>query len=97
MIKWGFVYTLGDVTSQPRRDVLGSTSCQLICIGIPTPEDAADAAKELLQEGVELIELCGAFAAPGLASVLAEVGDRVPVGAVFYGGDAAPGLHRLFG
>ncbi|MDQ3757089.1 MAG: DUF6506 family protein [Actinomycetota bacterium] len=97
MVKWGFVYTLGDVAAPPRRDVLGSDACQLICVGIPTPEGAAEAARALLEEGVELIELCGAFAAPGLASVLAQVEGQVPVGAVFYGGEAAPALHRLFG
>lgn len=38
-----------------------------------------------------------AFEANGLVAVIAEVDGKVPVGAVFYGGEAAPGLHRLFG
>ena len=97
MRTWGFIYTLGDESEGVRRDTLGSPSCRLLCVGIPSVEGAAEAARLLLDEGVELIELCGAFGAPGLASVLAEVGDRVPVGAVLYGGEAAAGLHRLFG
>ena len=32
-----------------------------------------------------------------LAAVIAEVDGAVPTGAVFYGGEAASGLHRLFG
>ena len=96
MQKWGFIYTLGDAGAPPRRDVIGSSACQLVCVGIPSVDDAVDAAKQLLEDGVQLIELCGAFEAKGLASVVAAAGD-VPVGAVFYGGEAAPALHRLFG
>lgn len=97
MRTWGFIYTLGDERASVRLDTVGSPSCRLLCVGIPSVEAAAEAASLLLNEGVELIELCGAFGAPGLASVLAVVGDRVSVGAVFYGGEAAGGLHRLFG
>lgn len=37
------------------------------------------------------------LAGPGLAAVVAEADGKVPVGAVFYGGEAATGLSRLFG
>jgi len=46
---------------------------------------------------VELIELCGGFGGAGLASIVAAVEGRIPVGAVFYGVDASAGLQRLFG
>lgn len=97
MKKWGFIYTLGDETAQPRKETLGSAACELICVGVRSVEDAPDAARALLDEGVELVELCGAFAGPGLAAVVAAVEARVPVGAVFYGGEAGTGLHELFG
>jgi hypothetical protein len=95
--RWGFIYTLGDDRAEVRRDVLGSAACELICVGIPDVAGAAAAARSLLDDGVELIELCGAFEGKGLAAVVAEVDGAVPAGAVFYGGEAAPGLHRLFG
>lgn len=97
MQRWGFIYTLGGPSTEVRRDAIGSAECELLCRGVPSVDDAPAVAKELLDEGVQLIELCGAFAGPGLAAVLAAVGDRVPVGAVFYGGEAGTGLHRLFG
>ena len=96
MQKWGFIYTLGDPEGAVRRDVIGSAACELICVGIPSVDSAAAAARDLVESGVELIELCGAFEAAGLAAVEAEVEGKLPVGAVFYGGGAAPGLHRLF-
>jgi len=95
--KWGFIYTLGDTSEAMRRDVAGSPACELICIGVPTVTDGPAAAKDLVAAGVELIELCGAFAGPGLSAVLDAVDGKVPVGAVFYGGEAGSGLHRLFG
>jgi hypothetical protein len=97
MQKWGFIYTLGDQDVAPRTDRLGSEACELISVGVPAVADAPAAARQLVAEGVELIELCGAFAGPGLAAVLDAVEGKVPVGAVFYGGEAAGGLHRLFG
>jgi len=95
--KWGFIYTLGGDETGIRSDTIGSEACQLLCRGVPSVDDAPRAARALLDEGVELIELCGAFAGAGLAAMVDAVEGRVPVGAVFYGGEAGSGLHRLFG
>ena len=92
-MKWAFIYTLDDAGQSQRTDVLGS----LVCIGVQKIADAPAVARKLLNEGVELIELCGAFSGAGLGDVVAAVDGRVPVGAVFYGVDATSGLHRLFG
>lgn len=97
MKKWGFIYTLGDPEARAETVTTGSPACQLVCVGVPGVDDGPDAARQLLADGVELIELCGAFAGPGLAAVVDAVDGKVPVGAVFYGGEAATGLARLFG
>jgi len=97
MKKWGFIYTLGDAGAVSRRDVIGSSACELVCVGVPTVEDGPAAARDLLADGVQLIELCGAFSGTGLSEVVGAVKGEVPVGAVFYGGEASAGLHRLFG
>jgi hypothetical protein len=97
MQRWGFIYTLGDEQAEVRRDTIGSPACELVCVGIPTVDGAAAAARTLVEAGVELIELCGAFGAEGLAAVIDEVDGAVPAGAIFYGAEAATGLHRLFG
>ena len=97
MQRWGFIYTLGDEQAEVRRDTIGSPACELHCVGIPSVDGAAAAARSLVEVGVELIELCGAFGAKGLAAVIDEVDGAVPAGAIFYGAEAATGLHRLFG
>jgi hypothetical protein len=91
-MKWAFIYTLDDPGEAQRRDDLGT----FVCIGLPSIEDAPAVARQLLSEGVELIELCGGFGGSGLAAIVSAVEGRVPVGAVFYGVDASAGLQRLF-
>jgi hypothetical protein len=92
-MKWGFIYTLDDASAAQRTDVIG----MLVCVGVRNVADAPHVARQLVADGVELIELCGAFGGAGLASVIAAVAGRVPIGAVFYGVDASAGLQRLFG
>lgn len=92
-MKWAFIYTLDDVSEARRTDIMGT----LVCVGIPNVADAPEVARELVADGVELIELCGGFGGAGLASVTSAVSGRVPVGAVFYSVDASAGLQRLFG
>jgi predicted polyphosphate/ATP-dependent NAD kinase len=91
-MKWAFIYTLDDSSEEARTDVLGS----LVCVGVRTIADAPAVARRLVAEGIELIELCGGFGGVGLGAVVAAVENRVPVGAVFFGVEAAPGLRRLF-
>ena len=92
-MKWAFIYTLDDDADGPRIDVLGT----MTCVGVAKVEDAPTIARRLVDEGVELIELCGGFGASGTAAVIEAVSHRVPVGAVSYGVEASAGLQRLFG
>ena len=93
MKKWGFIYTLDNGSDDVRFDTIGT----MLCAGVPNVADAPDVARQMIIDGVELIELCGAFGGAGLGEVVAAVNGRVPVGAVFYGVDASGGLQRLFG
>jgi predicted polyphosphate/ATP-dependent NAD kinase len=90
-MKWAFIYTLDEPASEPRIDTIGS----LICIGVSSAAEAPPLARRLVADGVELIELCGGFGGAGLAAVVSAVEGRVPVGAVFFGVDASPGLSRI--
>jgi predicted polyphosphate/ATP-dependent NAD kinase len=91
-MQWAFIYTLDDTCAATRIDRIGT----MICVGVTSIADAPSLARQLVDDGVELIELCGGFGGAGLAAVIAAVDGRVPVGAVFYGVDASAGLQRLF-
>ena len=50
--------------------------------GVSTREDAGAAARELLEQGVGCIELCGAFGPDGARRIIEATGNRIPVGYV---------------
>ena len=91
-MKWAFLYLLEPDEPQ-RTDTLGA----LVSVGVRDIGEAVAVARQLVDEGVELIELCGGFGGAGLGAVVSSVQGKVPVGAVFYGVDASAGLQRLFG
>jgi hypothetical protein len=91
-MKWAFIYLLEPDEPQ-RTDTLGT----LVSVGVRNIHEAAAVARRLVDEGVELIELCGGFGGEGLGVVVNAVEGKIPVGAVFYGVDASAGLQRLFG
>jgi hypothetical protein len=94
---WGFIYT--DTGLAPGADdvtVVESAACRSVFVGISEPAAAVDAARRLVAEGAQLIELCGAFGPVWAGRVIEAVGERVPVGLVTYGVDATDQLHTLF-
>jgi hypothetical protein len=62
----------------------------LVVVGVKDYEQAAIVAKELVDQGVTAIELCGGFGQIGVGKVAAAVGDRAFVGVVRF--DRHPGL-----
>jgi hypothetical protein len=97
MDTWAFIYTLAGDRTAARTDTIGAPDCRLVAVGVPTAADAPAVIDGLIADGVQLVELCGAFGPAETAAVLAAVDGRVPVGAVTYPAGQADGLHALFG
>jgi hypothetical protein len=95
--KWGFVY-LGLGSEDPAKDraVIEAGGLTTTVVAVPDRASAARVAAELVADGAQSIELCGAFTAADTARVIDAVGDRVPVGSVTYASDAIPALAALF-
>ena len=51
-------------------------------IGVANMEEAVAVAKELQQDGVDCIELCGAFGTEGAKKIIDATGNTIPVGYV---------------
>lgn len=97
LTKWGFIYTLGEEGGHDdHMDVIGSEACRLVAVAVARPDEATEVAKQLVAEGVELIELCGAFGPVWTGRVVEAIDGAVPVGAVYYGAEATDQLHDLF-
>ncbi|MFE6610517.1 DUF6506 family protein [Amycolatopsis sp. NPDC057786] len=96
MRQWGFVY-LAD-GCDPARDVsrVDSGRCLTVLIGVGRVDQVVAAVRRLVDEGAQLIELCGAFGPVWTARVIDAVGSEVPVGSVMYGAEATKQLHDLF-
>ncbi|BCS97568.1 hypothetical protein DSLASN_32000 [Desulfoluna limicola] len=53
-------------------------------VGVETVDQACDAAKELVNNGVQMIELCGGFDGQAVQRVIDAIDGQVPVGAAAY-------------
>jgi hypothetical protein len=65
-------------------------------VGVDSLDSAETVAKELVSDGVQLIELCGWFGPKGAARIIEAVGDQVPVGFVTSGPDSIDLMYKLF-
>lgn len=73
--------------SDPARDrIVRETASEKLTIAfVPTVEAAAMVADELVEQGTELVELCGGFGLDGGAVVSKAIAGRAAVGTVAFG------------
>jgi hypothetical protein len=91
---WAFFFTGAedDITVHTIRTAVQRTDL----VHVPTAADAVPEAVRLVTEGVQLIELCGAFGPVWVAKIIEATGGSVPVGAVGYGPEAVDQVHQIF-
>jgi hypothetical protein len=94
--KMGFIVTGAGLDPALHRHEMATAAFTLIAVGISDVSEAPAVARALVDEGVELLELCGGFGPLGTAEVLDAIGRSVPVGAVGYGPESLDALHALF-
>ena len=82
----------------PERDVqvMETPAFKMTTIGISRPEQGMDAARRLVADGVQLIELCGAFGPIWTAKLIEAIDDAVPVGSVAYGPESIDRVYEIF-
>ena len=93
---WAFFYTAPGAPPEGTVTVVTTPKCKTVLVGVPKAEDALPIAKRLVDEGVQLVELCGGFGPVGTTRILEATGHRVPVGAVGYGPESVDGVHAIF-
>jgi hypothetical protein len=91
LTKFGFIVT-GDAFVQYQ----GTAKFSMKVVGVCHPEDGVAAAKEMVVEGIQLIELCGGFSPVWAGKIIEAIDYAVPVGVVAYGPESIDGMHRLF-
>ena len=94
--KFGFIVTGAGYDPAHHRIVMASHAMEMIAVGVSRPEQGVAVALELVEQGIELLELCGGFGPLGTAPILEAIGGRIPVGSVAYGPESIDGMHALF-
>ena len=90
--KWGFIYVAPGASPDGDRTVVEHGDLTSTLVAVPEHEAAVRIAPELVDEGAQLLELCGIFGPTWTAKVVEAVGGRVPVGSVAFGVESVPRL-----
>jgi Family of unknown function (DUF6506) len=97
LARFGFIvkgpgYVLGQHFAKLESDTFHTS-----VIGVSDMDGAFDAAKIMLKDGIQLIELCGGFSEEEAAQVRLSIGEKVPVGVVVYDAKSSAEIQKLFG
>jgi predicted polyphosphate/ATP-dependent NAD kinase len=93
---WGFIYTAAGADPQRDWTVVDSGGCTTVLVGISSAEQGVDVARRLVDEGVQLIELCGGFGPVHTGRIIEAIDGAVPVGSVGYGPESVDQVHAIF-
>ena len=88
---FGFIVT-GDDFEQEQ----GTENFRMKVVGVLHPQQGVEAAKKMVAEGIQLIELCGGFSPVWAGKIIEAIDYAVPVGVVAYGPESIDGMHALF-
>lgn len=88
---FGFIVT-GDDFEQYQ----GTADFRMKVVGVKTASQGVDVARAMVEEGVQLIELCGGFGPVWTGRVIEAVNGAIPVGSVGYGPESIDSMYRLF-
>lgn len=95
VLKAAFLFVAPGADPAIHRSVIKTPGVELITVGVGSYAAAEQAAKNLVDEGVNAIELCGGFGIEGTARVKQAVADKAVVGVVRF--DTHPGLGNASG
>lgn len=96
LTRFGFIVTGSGLDPDLHHSEMSSPTFTMTVIGVSSPDQGVQAAQRLVQDGVQLIELCGGFGPQGAALVIDAVGPDIPVGSVGYGPESIASLTELF-
>jgi len=95
--KWAFVFLSPGFDPGKHSITLSSPTCEVRLVGLDLSRkgQVVSVAKELVEDGAQMIELCGGFGPIWVARVSESIGGAVPVGSVAYGPEARAPLLAI--
>lgn len=91
LTKFGFIVT-GDHFVQYQ----GTERFSMKVVGVSEASEGIAVAKEMVAEGIQLIELCGGFSPVWAGKIIEAIEYKIPVGVVAYGPESIDSMFRLF-
>lgn len=88
--KAAFIFLAPDASPDKNKSVIFTPTMELHIVGAKNYDDACEVVKELVNQGIGAIELCGGFGNVGVGKISDAVEHKVPVGVVRF--DIHPGL-----
>ncbi|TQR44298.1 DUF6506 family protein [Paenibacillus popilliae] len=87
---WAYIYLSPGFSPEENTITTGNQHCNFTAVGIDfnNKERVIPIAKQLVIEGIQMIELCGGFGPIWIAKVCEAINHAVPVGSVAYGPEA---------
>lgn len=95
MERAAFIFLAPQTDPSAHRSTVKTPTLDLDAIAVPTYAEAVRVAKDLVDQGLGIIELCGGFGIRGTYVVKQAVGDRAKIGVVRF--DGHPGLDDRSG
>jgi hypothetical protein len=89
-LKAAFIFLAPEVDPQKDRQTVVTPQVELTAVAVGSYAEAEAVAVELVNEGIEAIELCGGFGNRGTARITDAVAGKAAVGVVRF--DGHPGL-----
>jgi hypothetical protein len=80
--------------SNQHRAEIDTPEFKMVVVGVPSFEEGARVAKQFVEKGVQIVELCGAFGYAGAKTVSEAVGDKASVGIMVHQVRNAPKLAK---
>jgi hypothetical protein len=94
-LKAAFIFLAPQADSKKHKAIVSTPAVELHVVGVENYDEACEVAKELVNQGIGAIELCGGFGNAGVAKVAEAVEHKIPVGVVRF--DIHPGLDNKSG
>ncbi|MCK8679787.1 DUF6506 family protein [Streptomyces lichenis] len=93
---FGFLFTGRGLDPDRDRTVIERDGFRAVIVGMADPAQGPEVAAALVDEGIQLIELCGGFGPVWTAKVIEATKSRIPIGSVGYGPESIDGMAALF-
>ncbi|ELR70648.1 Hypothetical protein C900_03629 [Fulvivirga imtechensis AK7] len=95
--RYAFIVKHKSYSSLYQRASLETDEFKTLIVGVSDTKEATEAIKQLLSEGVQVIELCGGFSEAEKDQIKQDIGGKIPLGVVKFDNEDLKKLESFTG